>query len=276
MTSKVDEVIENIPALKIKLGEVVNFSDKCIDPLATQIITESLNYALETSVRRLESVAKINPHIREAVTHDVLPAVKTLRDLIEDAPQCKTNVLGEAPILAPPAKPKVAKRETAKATKPKKPKKETEEKVVPAEGEEPPLAQQEKEILAGLGTAQRKSLEALKEQSQEMYESALATLAGREPVKIIKPPQAIAVGKQFTLKYNGEQTKKLIVPPAIVKIDKQVPEEKGVDKLGETSKLAKALMGKKAGDKLEIDIGGETKQAEILDVKEGRMTVKED
>lgn len=117
MTSKVDETISKIPMLKVDLGKVFNFEAKCIDELAASIIKESLDYALETSVRRLESVGKINPLITKAAMEDVLPAVKTLADLISRAPRCKTTVLDNAPIKKTPSPGKAPDKPAA--TKPK-------------------------------------------------------------------------------------------------------------------------------------------------------------
>jgi hypothetical protein len=127
MTTKVDEIIGQIPLLKVNLSDVFNFEGKCIDPLAIEIIGESLDYALETSIRRLDSVAKINPSIQKAAIENILPAVKTLRNLISNAPECKTGTLGMAPIKPettvkrkrPPAKKDVVEKLTAAVTKEK-------------------------------------------------------------------------------------------------------------------------------------------------------------
>lgn len=70
--TKVDELIASIPLLDIDLGDIFNFKKQCIDTLAKEIIGSTLDYALETSLRRMESVAKINPRIRQDAINNVL------------------------------------------------------------------------------------------------------------------------------------------------------------------------------------------------------------
>jgi transcription elongation GreA/GreB family factor len=112
MTGKVDETLDKIPTLKVNLDDIIDFKGKCIDQLAIDIITESIDYALKTSVRRLESVAKINPTIRDNATETILPAIKTLRNLIQQAPACSVSALNTAPIKTPPPRPVIKKTET--------------------------------------------------------------------------------------------------------------------------------------------------------------------
>lgn len=280
MASKVDDILKQIPTLKIDIADIFNFGDKCVDPLAIEIIAESLNYALETSVRRLESVAKINPHIREAATEDILPAVKTLRDLIQKAPRCDIQALGQAPVKPAPSSSRVKKTET-------KEKKKAEPKVLVenitkavTEAKKPT----EKEILAAMSEEHRKAMKSIKNDNLEVYEQMIADISsGATPLEAFKgatkkqkESEPIEPGKQFKIKFDDTEESFMVVPPEILKLKTQTPEEKGVIPLSENSKIAKALMGKKAGEKgAEIEYKGNKYPVEIIEVKEGKMVAKE-
>ncbi len=106
---------ENIPiAPGIKLENLIDFKGDCIDPLTLAIITESLDYALETSARRLKAAGKI---YTELSSNPVLPFVKALRNELQRAPQCFPE--GSRVIEPPPppkAPPKAPKTTVTKAT----------------------------------------------------------------------------------------------------------------------------------------------------------------
>lgn len=263
MTAKVDEILARIPLLKVDLTQVFDFKGKCVDPLAIEIISESLGYALETSVRRLESVAKINPAIRENATETILPAVKTLRNIIQSAPACSTSVLGTAPIQPTPTK-----------VRPKKAAKKASE-LVEHLGTAVKKAKTEKS--EGLTAQQKKQLESIKETDIDLYEELVKGIeAGRKVPEIMagyEPTQKIGPGKQFTIKYDGEQRKYHIVDPKVVIDKNQLPEEPDVIKLSTSSSLAKTLTGKKTGDQAELEIGQKKYTAQIQEVKEGRLQV---
>jgi len=270
MPSKVDTVLARIPTLSIDLEDVLDFKGRCVDPLAVAIITESLDYALETSIRRLESVAKINPAIRDAATETILPAVKTLRDLVEKAPRCPgDSALGTAPIMPPPPKPKRSPRA-------KKGIVETlTEKVEKATPEIPPA-------LATLSPRVQQGFAAMKEKNPPKYKRMLLALgsgksleeaaAEEEGREQISGTETIERGKQFTIANNGDEIHYMFVANDIAGKPSQVPEEEGVLKLSETSALARAVMGKKPGDSAGISYKGK-KYGVIKEVKEGTMKV---
>lgn len=92
---------ENIPvAPGIKLENLIDFKGDCIDPLTLVIITESLDYALESAARRLKAAGKIYPKLQEDV---LLPVVKAIRNELQRAPQCQVE--GPPKVIKPPPEP---------------------------------------------------------------------------------------------------------------------------------------------------------------------------
>jgi hypothetical protein len=231
MTAKVDETLSRIPVLKVNLEDIFDFGGKCIDQLAIEIITESLDYALETSVRRLESVAKINPAIRDTATETILPAVKTLRNIIEQAPHCPTSALSAAPIKEPPPKPK---------PKPMVKEKEAKKDIVEALTKTVTRAKKEteEELVSKQPQAVQFSLASIKQKDPAMYATIIKGMAeGKTPLEAMQMEAAglekIARGKQFTVGFDGEERKFYVVTSDIAKLAKQLPEEEGVLKLSE-------------------------------------------
>lgn len=77
----------------IKLENLINFDGDCIDPMALVVITEALDYALESSNRRLRSLGKIfsgieSTAIGTAERPGVLAMINAVRAALEDAPIC--------------------------------------------------------------------------------------------------------------------------------------------------------------------------------------------
>lgn len=109
-----------IPAAPgIKLENLIQFDGDCIDPLALIIITESLDYALETSVRRLRSAGKIFSGVEESAYgkgKGIIPTIKAVRDAILQAPQCTPAV---PKVMPPPVEEAIAAEAKARAAKPK-------------------------------------------------------------------------------------------------------------------------------------------------------------
>jgi hypothetical protein len=285
MAGKVDEILEKIPTLKIDLKDIINFDGQCIDPLAIEIITESLDYALQTSVRRLESVAKINPSIRDNATQTILPAIKTIRNIIKNAPDCPSSLLGAAPIKAPaPHKPAVKKEpEKAKASETIKPKKEPLAKSInKAEEISKENQKSDKDILAAQTDVVQKALKGIRLNNPDYYDDILYELRkGNPPTSALlaasaKKAETIEIGKQFTLDYADTSFKYTVVPANVAKREDQVPEEAGVIKLSEKSPLLKAVAGKKAGETAEIEVEGKKYTANIKDVKPGKMKLIEE
>ena len=287
MAGKVEEIIASMPTLKVELGDIFNFEGKCIDPLASEIISESLGYALETSIRRLESVSKINPRIYENATESVLPAVKTLMEVIKRAPGCDVSTLATAEPKPPPRKPKLDIKKADKAEKKPKPKKTAKtagelvgnltaaKEKAETQAKEPEVEtvkQEEARVLATLEPEKRKDLERLKKINIEAYDAAIEGLA--KGSKVFKaPPQKtkIEIGKQFTIAYDGQEQIYHMVGDIVAGRADMQPSEKGVSKLSEASSLAKIVEGKKAGDDVFIEIEGKKYKAQIKDVKDGSI-----
>jgi len=109
---------DNIPiAPGIKLENLIDFKGDCIDPLTLSIITESLDYALETSARRLKAAGKI---YSELSSGSVLPVIKAIRNQLQLAPQCSPEgprVVKPSPSLPPtPEKVETKGKTKVKAT----------------------------------------------------------------------------------------------------------------------------------------------------------------
>ncbi len=106
---------ENIPiAPGIKLEDLIDFKGDCIDPLALAIITESLDYALETSARRIKAAGKIYPKLGD---NPVLSVVKAIRNELQRAPQCFPE--GARVVKPPPVPVPEPKKTPTTATAPK-------------------------------------------------------------------------------------------------------------------------------------------------------------
>ena len=107
--------VTQIPAAPgIKLENLIQFDGDCIDPLALVIITEALDYALETSVRRLKSAGKIFSQVEESAYlkgKGVLPTIKAVRDAFLLAPQCTPR---GPRVMPPPPKPEEVAAEVEK------------------------------------------------------------------------------------------------------------------------------------------------------------------
>lgn len=291
MTTKIDEIIAAIPLLKVNLGDIFDFGQKCIDPLAAEIITESLNYAMETSIRRLESVSKINPRIYESATQSILPAVKTLTEIIGQAPQCDNSNLATAPIkptgkktkIESPVTPVIPAKKTKSTkttssgelvenlTKTIKKAKAEAKPVIEAESKKVKTsAQEEAELISQLPEDQKKALERFKKTDPSLYDDAIEGLQKR--IKVIKPQEnIIEVGKQFTIAFDGEQKTFTVVDKKVADIPEQQPVEPGVIKLSDTSKLAKMVLGKKSGEPAMVEIEGKKYKAEIKEIKDGAI-----
>lgn len=87
--------IGDIPAAPgINVETLIKFDDDCIDPLARLIVTEALQYAIETSARRLESIGKIFGDVEESAYRGgsgILPVVKAVYNAFLDAPVCTAD-----------------------------------------------------------------------------------------------------------------------------------------------------------------------------------------
>lgn len=119
---KPSEVTQIPIAPGIKLENLIQFDGDCIDPIALIIITEALDYALETSVRRLRSAGRIFSGVEESAYSGgkgVLPVIRAVREAILMAPQCTPRVKA----ISKPSPPEEviatqAKRRTKEMQKP--------------------------------------------------------------------------------------------------------------------------------------------------------------
>jgi hypothetical protein len=233
--TKIDEIIASIPLLDINLNDIFNFKEKCIDNLAKQIISSTLDYALETSIRRMESVSKINPRIQETAIKTVLPAVKTLAEAIRKIPECDTSSLENAPLLG--LKPKKT------SPKPKAEKEETKPTSVSI-----PEAMKEAEGTKEIGplTEVTKVVSKRKPKGEP---------SGAKEARGV-PPEIVEVGKQFTIGFDGQEKKYHIVAPTFFRNKNQQEADSNVTPIADNSVLAKLVTGTKKGDKIDPTIFG--------------------
>jgi hypothetical protein len=283
--TKVDELIASIPLLDIDLGDIFNFKKQCIDTLAKEIIGSTLDYALETSLRRMESVAKINPRIRQDAINNVLPAVKSLAVAIRNAPECDAETLANAPFVQPKSKtnaprkprtPKTAEPETnvaATAT------------VADAKGitavttspVEAKTAEKPKDALTTVTDAvkkgtRRKTVQGLSGVSTPTGESPIAGVTGKK-ASSAAGGDIVEVGKQFTIAFDGTERKYHIVAPQFFRNNNQIESDPSVIPIADTSALAQLVTGSKKGDSIDpatfgiaVPLSGEITKVQIKEV----------
>jgi hypothetical protein len=97
--------IDTIPTLDMDLSKIMNLEDKCIDPIARTIITESLEYAIDVSMGRLASIGKIFPRVESTAMNTAMPIIKTIYDGIQVIPECKTGVITGVKLKLPDEPP---------------------------------------------------------------------------------------------------------------------------------------------------------------------------
>jgi len=99
--------VSEIPAAPgITIDTLFDFKGDCIEPVALQIITEALDYAMEVSVSRLTSIGKIFKQVETSAyrgDHGILPVIKAIRVALDKAPLCQpSEALGQVPPLPKP------------------------------------------------------------------------------------------------------------------------------------------------------------------------------
>lgn len=75
-----------VTSIKLK-DEPIQFDGDCVDPYAKFIISEALDFAIETALRRLKSAGKAISDV-ETKGYPSLQLVQGLRDSFEKAPKC--------------------------------------------------------------------------------------------------------------------------------------------------------------------------------------------
>ena len=279
--TKIDELIASIPLLDIDLGDIFNFKEKCIDNLAKEIITSTLDYALETSLRRMESVAKINPRIQQDAINNVLPAVKTLAEAIRRAPECDTAFLANAPVVTVKPKPAPSKKKPAPAKE--APKKEAEKEIIEKltdliateemEAEAKPAAEIKAEPLTTLIVRHsRKKVQGVPGVSTPTGESPITGATGKKAASA-GGGDIVEVGKQFTIGFDGQERKYHIVAPQFFRDKKQQEADPSVIPIPDNSALAKLVTGTRKGDQIDattfgvvVPNSGEITKVEIREV----------
>ncbi len=102
------KVADIAPAPGITIDTLLNFNGDCVEPAALQIITEALDYAMETAVGRLTGVGKIFKQVEMSAygsdkIHGILPTIKAIRIALDKAPLCKpSTALENVPPLPEP------------------------------------------------------------------------------------------------------------------------------------------------------------------------------
>ena len=287
--TKVDELIASIPLLDIDLGDIFNFKKQCIDTLAKEIIGSTLDYALETSLRRMESVAKINPRIRQDAINNVLPAVKSLAVAIRNAPECDSETLANAPVLEPKSKPNAPRKpRTPKADVPAStsatpadlkgvPEVKAVTAVTTPPAETKTTADKPKDALETVTAAvkkgsRRKAVQGLSGVSTPTGESPIAGVTGKK-ASSAAGGDIVEVGKQFTIAFDGTERKYHIVAPQFFRNNNQIESDPSVIPIADTSALAQLVTGSKKGDSIDpstfgvaVPHSGEITKVEIKEV----------
>ena len=99
-----------IEPAKIKLENLVQFNGNCIDPLALVIVSEALDFAIESSSRRIQNVGKIFPQVKDSAIGSredpkIMNIIAGIRDALITFPICPK---GTASVVnSPPANPPI-------------------------------------------------------------------------------------------------------------------------------------------------------------------------
>lgn len=89
-----DLEITDIPLPKgVDLKTLLSFDKDCLDPTAQLILTESLEYSIETAMKRLRTVGKVNPRIEAqaygtAEKPGALSMMRAVLEAVNRAPAC--------------------------------------------------------------------------------------------------------------------------------------------------------------------------------------------
>lgn len=108
---------KELPVVKLT-RPVIDFEKKCLDPISQLILVEALDYAVETSMGRLDSLGKIFPKVKMEGTN-ALAAVNAIRESINKTTLCKAPDEPLGKIIPTKAPPK-AKKEIKPEEKPRR------------------------------------------------------------------------------------------------------------------------------------------------------------
>lgn len=92
-SARVDDIPLNP---NIKMEDVWDPDQECIDPVAIDIIREAMDAALENAASRLASAGKFFSGVESSAYEEpykVLPTIKTLRKLLDDVPVCEVSTI---------------------------------------------------------------------------------------------------------------------------------------------------------------------------------------
>jgi len=105
---------KELPVVKLT-RPVIDFEKDCLDPISQLVLVEALDYAVETSMGRLESLGKIFPKVKMSGTN-ALAAVNAIRESINQMPKCEApdEPLGKIIPLKEPPKAKAKPEEKPK------------------------------------------------------------------------------------------------------------------------------------------------------------------
>jgi len=82
-----------VKPIKLKY-QPIDFGTDCIDPMAQVVIAESLDYAIDTARKRLESAGRVMTSV-ELQGYPALEVVQGIRDAIISAPRCVRDLTSD-------------------------------------------------------------------------------------------------------------------------------------------------------------------------------------
>ena len=106
---------------KVQLSRTpIDFGQDCMDPVAKMIVVEAMEYAVETSQRRLSSIGKIFTTV-EGSGEKTLAVVNEIKKQIADYPNCKVGkeplAQSFTPVPPQPPKPTLSRKDIEKTLK---------------------------------------------------------------------------------------------------------------------------------------------------------------
>jgi hypothetical protein len=104
-TSHIPEVV--LPSRKVDVSEIISFQNRCLDPFASMVLQEALDYALETTERRLDNMQRVFPSAKFVNSvEETLSLMEGILAGLKAAPKCSNE---QKKPLAPGFEPRGAK-----------------------------------------------------------------------------------------------------------------------------------------------------------------------
>lgn len=163
------DAVAKIPQAPLKASDISNCS--CLDEIAARVIVEALDFALESSARKLSNLGKIWPEMEMTAYGDkehvgILPIIRGIREAILEVPTCPVKEF----VMPAPMSP----LEAAAANRTRIIQAERAERKTKKTGTKPAETKAaSKEVLAAFTTEEEAGLAALPAEQREQVRAAM-------------------------------------------------------------------------------------------------------